>query len=232
MRETDRQEIRHLPLFRGMDSNNFDRLMRGAYVQNFPPQVDLLREGDPSDFLHVLINGSAELFANWNGRETTMSVARPVSTFILAATIQDAPWLMSGRTLEKSRIVLLPSEDVRAVFAEDNVFARAVVSELAQCYRGVLKDAKNLKLRTSVERLANYLLRWQAEHGGGPTFQLGLEKRRLAARLGMTPENLSRSIRALQDHGVQINGTQVEITDHAKLETLAVPTPLIDDPRC
>ena len=161
MRETDQHEVRQLPLFQGMAESNFDQLMRGAYVQNFPPQVELLHEGDRSDFLHVVIEGSVELFAGWNGRETTISVARPVSTFILAATIQDAPWLMSGRTLEKSRIVLLPSEDVRAVFAIDNVFARAVVSELAQCYRGVLKDAKSLTLRSSVERLANYLLKWQ-----------------------------------------------------------------------
>ena len=232
MREADQQEVRDLALFREMDDANFARLMRAAYVQNFPPQVELLRQGDPSDFLHVVIEGSVELFANWDGRETTMSVARPVSTFILAATIQDAPWLMSGRTLEKSRIVLLPSEDVRDVFRVDNVFARAVVSELAQCYRGVLKDAKNLKLRSSAERLANYLLRWQKAHGGGPKFGLGLEKRRLASRLGMTPENLSRSIKALQEHGVRVDGMQVEITDQDRLELLAKPTPLIDDPVC
>ncbi len=230
MRQEDQHEVRQLPLFSGMTQENFSRLMRAAYVQTFPPQVELLREGDRSDFLHVVIEGSVELFATWNGRETTMSVARPVSTFILAATIQDAPWLMSGRTLEKSRIVLLPSEDVRKVFAIDNVFARAVVSELARCYRGVLKDAKNLKLRSSTERLANYLLRWQKAHGGGARFELGLEKRRLAARLGMTPENLSRAIRALREEGVSVNGMTVEITDQARLSAFARPTPLIDDP--
>ena len=126
-----------------------------------PPQIDLIAEGEPSDFLHVVIAGSVELYSGWNGRETSLATVRPVSTFILAATIRNAPYLMSARTLEKSRIALIPSQDVRAVFDLDGNFARAIVTELAQCYRSVVKTTKDLKLRTSLERLANYLLREQ-----------------------------------------------------------------------
>lgn len=230
MRTADRGEIRSLDLFVGMDEANFGLLMRGAYVQNFPPHVDLITEGDPSDFLHVVVEGSVELFASWNGRETTMSVARPVSTFILAATIKDAPCLMSARTLERSRVVLLPSIDVRETFEIDNVFARAVVSELAFTYRALLKDAKGLKLRNSTERLANYLLKRQIAAGGATRFDLGIEKRRLASRLGMTPENLSRSLKALRQYGVENDGMQIEIKRPDDLRALAKPTPVIDDP--
>ncbi len=230
MRSSDLTELRTLDLFKDMEQANFDLLMRGGYVQNFPPQVDLVSEGDPSDFLHVVVEGSVELFASWNRHETTMSIARPVSTFILAAAIQDAPYLMSARTLEKSRVVLLPSINVRAIFETDHAFARAVVTELAQCYRSVLKDAKNLKLRSSIERLANFLLKTQIIAGGGEQFELGLEKRRLASRLGMTPENLSRAIKALVPYGVKVNGSQVEISNNSDLKGLAKPTLLIDDP--
>ena len=230
MRPSDHEELRTLDLFKNMEQGNFDLLMRGAYVQNFPPQVDLVSEGDPSDFLHVVVEGSVELFASWNRHETTMSIARPVSTFILAAAIQDAPYLMSARTLEKSRVILLPSIDVRAIFETDHFFARAVVTELAKRYRAVLKDAKNLKLRSSIERLANFLLKTQIFAGGGDRFELGLEKRRLASRLGMTPENLSRAIKALIPYGVVISGSQVEIADNGDLTVLAKPTLLIDDP--
>jgi CRP/FNR family transcriptional regulator, transcriptional activator FtrB len=224
-------EIRALPLFRDMAEDNFDALMRAGYVQTFPPQVDLISEGDSSDFLHVVIEGTVELFAGWNGRETTMAMVRPVSTFILAATMQDAPYLMSARTIDKSRIVLIPSQDVRSFFDKDPGFARAVVTELAMCYRAVIKSAKDMKLRSSVERLANYLLRQQVHAGGGPRFELRTEKRRLASLLGMTPENLSRAIKALQGYGVTIDGATVHMADTAELLRMAKPTPLIDDPR-
>ena len=229
MRDTDIPGIRALPLFRDMDDANFETLLRGAYVQTFPPMVELVTEGDPADFLHVVIDGSVELFATWNRRETVMQVVLPVSTFILAATIRDAPYLMSARTLEKTRIVLLPSSDVRAVFGTDAAFARAVVTELARCYRSVVKTTKNLKLRSSIERLANFLLR-RSRMAGGNSFDLPLEKKRLASYLGMTPENLSRAIKGLQPYGVKVDGARVTLADPDDLEGLAKPSPLIDDP--
>lgn len=223
-------DIRGLHLFDAMADEHFQTLMRGAFVQTFPPQVDLIAEGDPSDFLHVLISGSVDLFSAWNLRETSMATVRPVSTFILAATIRDQPYLMSARTLEKSRIALIPSAEIRAVFDVDSGFAHAIVSELALCYRSVIKAQKDLKLRTSSERLANYLLRAQARAGGLHEFELGMEKRRLASVLGMTPEHLSRAFKGLQPHGVDAVGSRIRIADRVRLERYAQPNPLIDDP--
>ncbi|NIA68308.1 helix-turn-helix domain-containing protein [Pelagibius litoralis] len=222
-------EIRELDLFQGMQEDHFLALMRGAYVQNFPPQIELINEGDPSDFLHIVLSGSVDLFSTWNRRETSMATVRPISTFILAATIKDAPYLMSARTLEKSRIVLVPSEDVRAVFDIDPVFAQAIVTELAQCYRSVVKSTKDLKLRTSLERLANYLLRQQTRADGAAEFDLLIEKRRLASFLGMTPENLSRAFKGLHAYGVMVEGIKVRISNQRDLERFAKPSPLIDD---
>ncbi|MFT5743551.1 MAG: CRP/FNR family transcriptional activator FtrB [Paracoccaceae bacterium] len=228
MPESYRQELQSLKLFSGMEPDSFDALMRGAYVQNFPPRIDLISEGDAPDFLHVVLTGSVDLYCSWNGRETSMATVRPVSTFILAASVQNAPYLMSARTLEKSRIVLLPSEDVRTIFDRDGAFARAIVGELAQCYRSVVKNTKDLKLRTSLERLANYLLR-QSGSIGSPSFELKMEKRRLASFLGMTPENLSRAFRGLEPYGVTVTGSRIEITDANDLISFAKPSRLIDD---
>ncbi len=229
MPEAQYPEIRALNLFAGMAEANFQSLMRGAYVQNFPPQIELIGEGEPSDFLHVVLSGSVDLFSTWNRRDTNMATVRPISTFILAATINNAPYLMSARTLEKSRIVLIPSQDVRTIFDVDRNFARAIVAELAQCYRSVIKAQKDLKLRTSLERLANYLLRQQRRAGGGAAFDLDFEKRRLASVLGMTPENLSRAFKGLQPYGVSVEGTRISISDQIDLERFAKPNPLIDD---
>lgn len=228
MAESYRQEVRDLALFADMDQVNFESLMRGSYVQNFPPRIDLITEGDSPDFLHVVVSGAVDLFSSWNGRETSMATVRPVSTFILAATIKDAPYLMSARTLEKSRIILLPSEDVRQVFEKDGAFARAIVTELSQCYRAVVKNTKDLKLRTSLERLANYLLR-QMGRTGSSAFDLLMEKRRLASFLGMSPENLSRAFKGLEPYGVRVDGNHIKITDTEELMRFAKPSPLIDD---
>ncbi|WP_116599051.1 helix-turn-helix domain-containing protein [Primorskyibacter marinus] len=229
MSDSEYRDIQKLDLFAQMTDGHFASLMQGAYVQNFPAQVELITEGDPSDFLHVVLSGAVDLFSEWNGRATSMATVRPISTFILAATIKNAPYLMSARTLEKSRIALIPSQDVRAIFDKDSGFARAIVTELSQCYRAVIKAQKDIKLRSSLERLANYLLRQQRHAGGGPIFELNSEKRRLASVLGMTPENLSRAFKGLQPHGVTVNGSRITISNQAGLEEFAKPNPLIDD---
>jgi len=173
-------EIRHLALFHDISSQSFETLTRAAYVHTFPPSTELITEGDAPDFLYVVQSGAVELFASWAHRDTSMWTVWPHSTFILAATVKSRPYLMSGRTLCKSRIVLLPSADVRNVFETDGAFAKAIVTELANGYRGAIKNTKNLKLRSSLERLANYLLtvianaarrpgsRWRRKSRGWP----------------------------------------------------------------
>lgn len=230
MRSEDLPEIRHLHLFRDMTQANFEALMASSYAQNFPQGLEMIRQGDPADFLHIVLEGSVELFARWSDRECTMGVVRPVSTFILAACIRDAPYLMSARTLERTRIILIPSSDLRAMFRRDTEFAVSVINELASCYRSVVRNAKTLKLRNSRQRVASYLLRQSMLAGGVASYILPVEKRLLASYLGMTAENLSRTLRSLEANGLKMDGVRVIITDRAKLTALAQPDALIDGP--
>jgi len=223
------EEIRMLPLFADVSDESFAALTRGAYVQNFPPHIEMIDQGDPADFLHIVASGRVELYSSWDNNESSIAFLKPYDTFILAATIKDRPYLMSARTVEKSRIILIPSEDIRAVFESDSVFAKAIVVELAICYRGAIKQMKNIKLRTSAERLANYIVKHHGRAGGNGSFELVVEKRKLASFLSMTPENLSRAFGALRNHGVEVSGSLILIKDADKLCAYAKPNSLIDD---
>ena len=229
MRTSDLPEVRELRLFESMQEDNFEEILSGAYLQKFPSQVQLITEGDRADFLFIVIEGSVELFATANGRESTMTIVRPVSSFILAAVLKDAVCLMSARTYKNSRVLMIPAQNIRDAFNKDDTFARAIVMELANCYRGVVKEHKNLKLRTAVERLANRLLKIHSDQGAKGSIVLPLDKKTLAAILGMTPENLSRAFGTLRPYGVLVDGSHVIFNDIKALETLAKPTWLIDD---
>ena len=230
MRPEDRDDVRRLSLFFDMEEANFEEMIQAAFLQRFPAQVQLIEAGDQADFLYVVVEGCVELYANANGRETIMDLVHPVSTFILAAVMKDAVYLMSARTTEKSRILMIPSTNIREVFERDAAFARAMVGELANCYRQTVRALKNQKLRTSVERLANYLLAADRDQGGSGRISLSIDKRTLAGLLGMTPENLSRAFGTLRPYGVDVDGRDIHLRDLESLQTLAKPSPLIDDP--
>jgi len=221
-------KVRELSLFTGMSEEHFDEMLQMAYLQRFPPQVQLITEGDQADFLHIVVDGTVEMFGTSNGRETTMAILRPISTFILAAVLKDAVYLMSARTLNRAQILMIPAENIRAAMEIDPAFARAMVLELASGFRSVVKTLKEQKLRTAVERLANYLLRALEQRGAEGELELTEDKRTLAALMGMTPENLSRAFGTLKDYGVEVHGSRIKLTRIEDLTRLAKPTPLID----
>jgi CRP/FNR family transcriptional activator FtrB len=228
MRRSDIALIRDLPLFGDMSQVHFDTLVSAALLQKFSEQVTLIHEGDLPDFLHIVIEGSVGLFATWDGHETMLDIVRPVTTFILAAVIRDEAYLKSARTLTTSKILLLPAEAVRDVFGKDAAFARSIVNELAERYRGVVRALKDQKLRSGLERLANWILEEDRRQGSQGRITLPHDKRILSSRLGMTPENLSRSLAGLTAYGVKGSGREIIISDRSILERQAKPSPLID----
>ena len=229
MRPDDWSAIRALPLFKDMSEENFGALMNAAFLQRFPARVNLIAEGDLPDFLHIVVEGPVELFARHDSHETTLDIIGPVTTFILAAVIRDEPYLKSARTLSAAQILMVPAQTVREVFGRDAAFARAIVGELALRYRGIVKALKNEKLRTSAQRLANWILSAEAHQGRRRRVELKYDKRIIASNLGMSPENLSRNLALLAAHGVRSSARDIVIEDRSALERFAKPNPLIDD---
>jgi len=179
MRRSEREIIRKLPLFKGITDGHFDRLIRDGFLQRFPGRTDLIAEGDIPDFLHIVVDGIVELFASYQGRETTIDIVRPVTTFILAAVIRDEVYLKSARTLGPSRILMIPAPAVREVFGRDGAFARAVVNELALRYRVIVRTLKNERLRNGTDRLLNWILKEDRTQGGRGRVKLSFDNERL-----------------------------------------------------
>lgn len=228
MRASDRHTIRALALFKEMSAAHFEELVGAAFLQRFPPHVVLIHEGDLPDFLHIVVEGTVELFGTHAASETTLDIIQPVATFILAAVIRDEPYLKSGRTLTPAQVLMIPAPAVRDVFGRDAAFARAVVNELAIRYRTIVRALKNQKLRSGTERLANWILHADESEGVNGHYTLPHDKRTLASLLGMTPENLSRNLAELRNYGVRSAGREIIVEDRASLERFARPNALID----
>ncbi len=230
MRADDIDAVRRLPLFGRVNSALVETMLKCAFLQRFPAHVELAREGEPADFLHVIVDGNVEVYSAYRDRETTVAVLGPGHSFILAAVILDRMYLESARALTPARILLIPAEAVRDTFGQDAEFARTIALELATACRGVVKELKNQKLRSSLERLTNWVLVQDAAMGNTGRIELPFDKKVLASRLGMVPEVLSRSFAALQPYGVAVCGASVTLSDRDAMIRLAHPTATIDDP--
>jgi CRP/FNR family transcriptional activator FtrB len=226
--ETD--YLRELRLFRGISDDNFETLLQPAFLQRFPPHVVLIRQGDPADFLHIVLDGLLEHFAVHEQREYGLFITGPGEVFPLASVIGERPCIASVRVIEPSQVLMLPTGVFRTVFNRDPAFARAAAAELAASSRETTKELASQKMRPSSERLANWILRQMVQDGEDGTLTLRIDKRTLASLIGTTPENLSRNFGILSGHGVAVRGRQIVVEDAAALTAFAAPHPLMDDP--
>jgi CRP-like cAMP-binding protein len=99
MREIGMSEIQSIRLFAGMANSQLDALLEAASPKRFSRKAILIREGEDAAFLHILLEGSAELFARMNDRQTTITLFRPVRAFCLPAVFAGLPYFVSARTL-------------------------------------------------------------------------------------------------------------------------------------
>lgn len=218
-----------LPLLRGLSKQTRDTLLRHAIVHGVAPGTVLFEQGRVPNFQIVVISGAARLFGlSKEGREVLIEVVRPPDLIIPAAVVTGAPYLMQARVPEPSRFLLIQAAAFREAVAKDPMLAQAVIGSLALQFRRMVRQIKNLKLRTSVQRVGCYVLALAKSQGTPDRAVLPYEKNLIASELGITRESFSRALSSLERAGIRVEGQTIAILDEARLAAKCVPDPLID----
>lgn len=229
MRLEDADILRQIAMFHDVSGHDLETLLQPAFLQRFPPQVLLMRQGDAADFLHIVMDGLLDCFVHHAGRDFGLFLAGRGAILPLASVVETVPNLLSARVLEPSNVLMIPAAAVRAVFARNPAFAVAVGHALAADQNRLLRELANQKMRPSSERLANWMLKEIAGQGGSGNIMLRIDKRTLASLIGTTPENLSRNFGILASHGVVVRGREIIVEDKHALASFASPHPVIDE---
>ena len=220
MRPSDLELARQLPVLAQLPSEAAGRLLDGAFVQSLPRGAMLCVQGERPEFLHAILTGRVALLGLDRGREeTVIEFFDTGDMLIVAAVLLDAPYLMSARVIEEARVLFVRAGLVRQEMKMQNDFAPAVAQHLSGHWRRVIQQIKDLKLRSSTERLAAYLVSLAGKSEGRETIQLPEDRKLVAARLGMTAESLSRAFSALRAVGVGGRGRTVTVESRPKLRS-------------
>jgi len=234
MKTSDRNWIARHPVFESLSDDELDVLLGAAVVHDLPAEAVLFSQGEQPEFLHVLIDGRVGLIGvGVDDKQVVVEFMEPGESFILAAVLTDAPYLMAARTIQRSRVLLIPAKALREHVSANAKLAVGMLASLSRHYRMMVRQIKDLKLNSATERLGCYLLALGGQRGAGTdgpvTVTLPVEKALLATRLGTTPENLSRAFANLRPAGGRTSGCTVTITDMAQLRTACASGPPIPD---
>jgi CRP/FNR family transcriptional activator FtrB len=218
MRPSDQQLLEGTPLFRELGERVADRVFRRAVAQTVPKGATVFSQGDVPEFVHMLLSGQVALVAEDAKLGPTIIEFFPAGeVFVAPAAMLELPYLVSARAIEESRILMLPADELRRIISTETAFAAAMARALARHWRLLVKQIKELKLKSASQRLGSYLIAKAPAREGATSFRLAEERKMIAARLGMTPESLSRAFAQLKDAGVSGRGRTIEIADVTRL---------------
>lgn len=215
--------LRAAPPFSSVGEATLERLLAYASVESLAPGTVLFREGGRAEAVYFVLEGSVGLAASAETPESTIvEIFREGELLVAPATILRLPYLVSGVALTPARVVVMPGAVFRALLGEDATLARGMNDLLARHWRLLVEQIKDLKLRSSAERVAAYLVALAPGARRPAVVELKEPRKALAARLNMTPENLSRAFLELRALGVcSLGRTALRIEDPGRLRAFA-----------
>jgi len=220
-----------LPLFDALSAASRSELLQNSVLHSVAAGTVLFEQGATPTFQHIVVSGSAHLFGrSTGGREVLIEVVERSDLVIPAAVMTGAPYLMQARVPAPSRFLLIHAPTFRAAVLREPALAQAVIGSLAGQFRRLVRQIKNLKLRTSTERVGCYILALSLRQGTPDRAVLPFEKNLIASELGITRESFSRALSILQKQGIAVRGEMIMIRDPARLAAACGPDPLIDGP--
>jgi len=223
------RDIENLPLFVGLSAAARSGLLQNTAVHRVAAGTVLFEQGELPNFQHLVLEGSVQLFGRSSeGREVLIDVVEPPDLVIPAAVVTASPYLMQARIPEASRLLLIHAAAFRSAIASEPALAQAVIASLAGQFRRMVRQIKNLKLRSATQRVGCYILALARRQDVKSPIVLPREKNLIASELGITRESFSRALAALQVEGIIVQGDTITILDAARLAAACGPDPLID----
>jgi CRP/FNR family transcriptional regulator, transcriptional activator FtrB len=218
LRLADEDLLKRSPVYRAIGARAMRLILHNAYAQALPVGTKLFHQGEEARFLHFVLSGRVSLLANVPGeRDTVIEILAAGEALVAPAAILHLPYLVSAQVTVPARILFIPVEDFRAALAAEPSVALAMAELLARHWRVLVRQIKDLKLRSGAQRLAAYLLAIAKPGNGSTVVELPEPRQTVAARLGMTRENLSRAFARLRRLGVSGRGREVRIENIAEL---------------
>jgi CRP/FNR family transcriptional activator FtrB len=201
-RETTYAMIERAPFFQAAGAAAMAELLRPGFTQLLPKGAVLFEQGEEPEFLHLLLEGSVGLKATGDGGgRTVVEIFGGGEVFLAPAVILRLPYLLTAVALTEIRVLMIPAEHFRENLHRSFDLSRACNELLSRHWRLMVDQVVDLKLNAAEMRLSRFLARRVSEEAGAGCASLPEPRSAIAARLGMTPETLSRTMAALEAKG-------------------------------
>jgi CRP/FNR family cyclic AMP-dependent transcriptional regulator len=208
--------LRNVPLFAGLDEAQLTVLARVTERKSFGRNATIIRAGDPTNSLYIVINGRLKvLISDEQGREVILSLLGPGEVFGEMGLLDDSPRSANVVAQEACELLSISKADFKRSLAENSDLSLMVMRGLVKRLREADRKISSLALMDVYGRVARLLLEIAEDIDGEKVVVKKLSKQDIAKMIGASREMVSRVMKDLQLSGyLEVRGRSIILHDN------------------
>jgi len=182
-----------------------------AVTRTFPKNTVVVREGERTDSLYIIVSGRVKIYVSDEGKEVALSESGP-GEYFGEMVLDEGPRSASVMTLEPTQFLVVPKEDFREFVKKNPEFALHLILKLIKRVRTLTNDVRTLGLMDVYGRVARMLLDLAVERDGVLVVENRPKPQEMAARAGASREMIVKILDDLAEGGyIEVKGDRITI---------------------
>lgn len=182
----------------------------------------IINEGDSIKEFVYLKNGLVKLVRNsGHDKEQIICFAGPLDFVSLLGVFSSNHYQYSVVALEDSTTCALDLQEIKHMAEENGKFALNIITKLNNVSNQIIIEMLELKQKRLFGRIAYILIFFSEKVYHSQAFELPVSRKEIAEFIGMTTENVIRTLSDLRKDGIiKIFGKTIEIIDIERLKKI------------
>lgn len=215
-------ELRELFIV-NLDEKNMDIICTGKVEKEYLAGQIIIKEGTLIKDFSYLKSGLVKLFrSDPSGKEQIITIAKPMDYVSLLSVFSDKRYNYSVTALEDSVTCNLKMEDIRTLINENGKLALNLLGKMSRVADTIILESLEIRKKHLRGRVAYLLIYFAKKVFYAEEFELPLTRKEMAEYVGMTTENVIRTLSEFRRDGIlKIYGKTIQIVNMESLQSIA-----------
>jgi len=215
-------ELREL-FVENLDEKNMNIICSGKVEKEYLAGETILKEGTRIQDFSYLKSGLVKLFrSDQGGKEQIITIAKPMDYVSLLSVFSNDKYNYSVTALEDSVTCNLKMEDIKSLINKDGKLALNLLGKMSRVADTIILESLEIRKKHLRGRVAYLLIYFARTVFYAEEFELPLTRKEMAEYVGMTTENVIRTLSEFRKDGIlKIYGKTIHIANMESLQAIS-----------
>ncbi|ASV73627.1 cAMP-binding protein - catabolite gene activator and regulatory subunit of cAMP-dependent protein kinase [Thermogutta terrifontis] len=135
--------LRRYPYFAKISEESLKEIAMMAEERSYPAGLQLFNEGDPADYLNIIVEGEVQIqYQLGNGEKRTVDTLVPGDILVWSALIEPYRTTAIGTTSKPTKVIAIKAKPLRELCDRDPMVGYQLTREIAKLLAHRLESAR------------------------------------------------------------------------------------------